>query len=177
MRAFIFAILGFFLCTYVSCKVKPGFSKEEHLKTTLNDSVPKVAANSAVRPIPDKIEIKSNSIVKVVSADWESHELKPDDVMSSKCKGWRLSNESIVAILRHGKPISMHDFHYLYYVLPCEVKGLVEIDRNQYRYRINAGSFFTISNKDSTFYFECNSPKLKNKFLMSGGNPQKDLGL
>ncbi|TWF40328.1 hypothetical protein FHW36_10410 [Chitinophaga polysaccharea] len=177
MRAFIFTVLGFIWCIYVSCKVKPGLSKEEPLKTIPSDSAPKGANSGAVKSISDKIGIKSNSIIKVESANWESHELKPDDVMYSKCKGWKLSNESIVAILRHGKPISMLDFHYLYYVLPCEVNGLVQIDSNQYRYRINAGSFFTISSKDSTFYFECNSPEFKNKFLMSGGNPQKDLGL
>ncbi len=90
-------------------------------------------------------QTKPNSIIKIVSTKYELSNSKPDDMMVSKCKEWSLSDKSIISIFRHGKPISMHDFHYMYYVLPCEVKGSVQIDSNIYKYRINAGSFFTIS--------------------------------
>lgn len=168
MRTFIFPLLGFILCTCLACKTKTGLTNEKSLKRS---------DNGDVNESHGKIVIKSNSLVKVLSTNWESQNLKPADVIYSKCMEWRLSNESIVAILKHGKPISMRDFHYFYYVLPCEVKGLVQIDSSQYSYRINAGSFFTISNRDTTLYFGCNSPEFKDKFLMEGDNPDTDQGL
>jgi len=119
-----------------------------------------------------KIEIKPNSIINVKSTNWTLNEAPPDDIMVSKCKNWSLSPASIVTIIKSGESINMHDFSYLYYVLPCEIKGQIEIDSSLYSYRVNAGSFFTISNEDTTYFYGCNSPQCRKFFLMGGGNPK-----
>jgi hypothetical protein len=122
-----------------------------------------------------EIEIKPNSIIKVKSISWVLNEAIPDDSMVYECKRWSLSAGSIETIFKNGEPINMHDFSYLYYVLPCEVKGSVEIDSALYSYSVNAGSYFTISNEDTTYFYGCNSPVCRKFFLMEGGDPKRDI--
>ncbi|MGE7776361.1 hypothetical protein ACQKLP_16655 [Chitinophaga sp. NPDC101104] len=122
-----------------------------------------------------KIALTPNSVIKVKSINWVQKDARPNDSMVYKCKNWSLTHESIETILKNGAPIDMHDFSYLYYVLPCEVKGSVEIDRELYSYSINAGSFFTISNDDTTNFYGCNAPTCKKFFLMQGGDPKRDI--
>ncbi|WP_126246351.1 hypothetical protein [Chitinophaga rhizosphaerae] len=122
-----------------------------------------------------KIALTPTSVIKVISITWALKDATPNDSMVYKCKNWSLTNESIETILKNGDPIDMHDFSYLYYVLPCEVKGSVEIDRKLFSYSINAGSFFTISNDDTTNFYGCNAPACKKFFLMEGGDPKRDI--
>lgn len=122
-----------------------------------------------------KIALTPNSVINVKSINWAKKDAKPNDSMVYKCKNWSLTHESIETILKNGTSIDMHDFSYLYYVLPCEVKGSVEIDHELYSYNINAGSFFTISNADTTNFYGCNAPACKKFFLMEGGDPKRDI--
>ncbi|RPE09007.1 hypothetical protein EGT74_18525 [Chitinophaga lutea] len=122
-----------------------------------------------------KVEMKPNSIINVKSISWVLNEAMPDDSMVNECKRWSLSAGSIETIFKNGEPINMHDFSYLYYVLPCEVRGAVEIDSALYSYTVNAGSYFTISNEDTTYFYGCNSPVCKKFFLMEGGDPRRDI--
>jgi len=122
-----------------------------------------------------KLEIKKSSIITLQSVNQILKKAPAGDGIITKCKEWNLSPSSIVTILRNGQVINTHDFSYLYYVLPCEVKGEVEIDSSLYTYKINAGSFFVLSNADTTYYFGCNNEKCRKFFLMPGGNPKRDL--
>ncbi len=171
----IFTIIACFLlsCESGPGETKQGGSKRVHTQRTIADSLFQFSNKTAVgKLIPEKIEVKRQSAIKIVSAQKAIEGAKYEELIS-KCREWNLSNESITMILKHGKPINMHDFHYLYYVFPCDIKGIVQIDSCIYRYRINAGSFFTISSIDSTYYFECNAPEYRKFFLMTGGDPRK----
>ncbi|MEZ2445887.1 hypothetical protein AB6805_29435 [Chitinophaga sp. RCC_12] len=174
MKLAIFILFICLISLCIACKVKPGFANEELQQPTANDSPINRYTNTLTTQLsPVKIEIKPNAIIRIISADRELNDSTSDDAIITRCKEWSLSSTAITTIFKHGRPISMHDFHYLYYVLPCEVKGIVQIDSSMYKYSVNAGSFFTISNRDTTCYFECNSPRCGKFFLMAGEDTEQ----
>jgi hypothetical protein len=165
---------------FISCSGKRQSSslayKEEKKQIKINDQDTTSISGTLKTQISSKvIKIDSNSLIKVISMTKVENKAHNDDEMSVKCKDWNLSDHQISKIIKDGHSINMHDFSYLYYVLPCEIDGEISIDGAIYRYKLNAGSFFTISNSDTTYYFGCDDKKSKGLFLMTGGDPGRDL--
>jgi len=95
------------------------------------------------------------------------------DEFDSLCQTWTLSQNDILEIIKYSKPISMHDFMYLYNVLPCEVKGKLKVGDKEYNYVINAGSFMKLSSNDKTYYYGCTAEECEKYFLSTGGDPNR----
>ncbi|HEY0612719.1 MAG TPA: hypothetical protein VGD35_23745, partial [Chitinophaga sp.] len=127
-------------------------------------------------PLEEKVaelHLTNHSAIQVMSAIRQSKDTTSNGEAVPACKDWNLSDAAILTILKNGKAMNAHDFHYLYDVLPCEIDGVVEIDSSRYNYTINAGSFFLLYDEDSTYYFECREPAFKKFFLVDGGDPGK----
>lgn len=122
------------------------------------------AAVINIHPAP-KLVIRPDAVIDVQSATPVLNKASEGDDMIPQYKTWNLSPASVAAIIKHGEPIDMHIFHYQYLVLPCEVKGEVKIDSSMYSYTVNAGSYFTISNTDTSYYFACDAVSCKKFFL------------
>ena len=118
----------------------------------------------------DKVR-KDVSIISINKED-----TKEDDEFRTSCEKWTLDKAAIMKIVALSKPISSHDFMYLYYVLPCEIKGKLVVDNTTYDYIINAGSFMKLSYGDTTYYYDCSDKEIEKYFLSKGGNPKRDLG-
>lgn len=91
------------------------------------------------------------------------------------CKDWKLNKKDIVQIMRSSVPINNHDFMYLYDVLPCLVEGTLQTGGKKYTYSVNAGSFMTLSNGDTTYYYGCSAKECEKYFLTTGGDPARDM--
>lgn len=172
-------IFSFFIpalsCMLIYCGARNHTDNKEKDSTNIKIPGNAVPADSLEALSTKRVEINAVSILEVKSMNLALDETIPDDSMLMECKKWKLTAASIKDILKNGAPISMHELSYLYYVLPCEVKGLIEIDSALFSYSVNAGSYFTISNKDTTFFYGCNASACKKYFLMEGGDPKRDI--
>lgn len=175
MKQLIFFVLCGLVNVLISCRTKPYVAENKQQSDKDQEVTVTKHSDTATKQNLKRLEFKKGSIIDLQSDNWTLKDVPVGDEMISKCKEWRLSPSSIVTILRNGEAINTHDFSYLYYVLPCETNGTVEIDSSLYTYKINAGSFFILSNADTAYYFGCNSEKCRKFFLMPGGNPKRDL--
>ncbi len=66
-----------------------------------------------------------------------------------KCEAWNLTDEKINYFMQHSKPISGHEWHYIYYTLPCEISTTITRNDSIFRIDINAGGWaFLFFNDD-----------------------------
>lgn len=175
MRQLIFFVLCGLVNVLTSCRTKPHVAENKQQSDKNQEVTVTKHSDTTTRHNLKRLELRKGSIINLQSNNWTLKDAPAGDEMIPKCKEWRLSPSSIVTIFRNGEAINTHDFSYLYYVLPCEINGAVEIDSSLYKYKINAGSFFILSNADTAYYFGCNNGKCKKFFLMPGGNPKRDL--
>jgi hypothetical protein len=56
------------------------------------------------------------------------------------CKGWKLSKAHVREFFQKAVPVTGEEFHALYYVLPCEYAGEIELAGKTYRFVLNGGS-------------------------------------
>lgn len=114
--------------------------------------------------------------ISIIGIEKDSSASSGKSEYNSTCQGWSLDKKAVVEIIKAVRPISMHDFMYLYNVLPCEIEGKLKIGDKEYSYVINAGSFMKLSSKDTTYYYGCSAKECEKYFLSTGGDPNKDLG-
>ncbi|RFS19520.1 hypothetical protein DVR12_23075 [Chitinophaga silvatica] len=181
MKQLIYFIFLLLFSVLISCKIKPDSSMNDLECINGNDdniesTNKQLSAKNYNYQPAKKLELKKNSLIDLQSAHLHLGEISDSDEMASEYKKWNLSSSEILTILRNGEAINSHDFSYLYYVLPCEMRGSAMIDSSMYSFKINAGSYFILSNADTSYYFGCSNIKCKKYFLMTGGSPVRDLG-
>ena len=168
---------GFVFLT-LNCREKPKTSVQKITGDQEVDSISGVIKDNMINKfqkdtsIPYKpIDLKAAKNINVLSADKKTSKDSIDNEYFKKCKTWTLSKNDIKTIIRFLKPIDKHEFSYVYYVLPCEITGLIEIDNQKFTYVINAGAYMKLTNSDTTFTYGCNSKYCNKYFLVEGGTP------
>lgn len=139
------------------------FSNPDSLPTTKTKTTDsfKVARNKLTVELLKKIKT-----IEVLTIDKENRRIaSTGEDMGDKCDKWDLNKTNIEKILKASKPISTHEWHYLYDVIPCYYYGEVKINKQVFSYSINAGSFINISNADTGFLLGCTDKKLEKYFL------------
>lgn len=87
---------------------------------------------------------------------------KHDDTDSSYnytdiCAKWSLTSDEAKAVLEDSRVINNSELHYQFSFFKCQYIGQLNQANKTYKFSVNAGSWFTISNTDSTVrygYFE-----------------------
>jgi hypothetical protein len=95
----------------------------------------------------------------------------PDTLM---CSGWTLDANEIKRIIKGIEPLDAHVWHHAYDVYPCIVDGQLKQGNIKYNFSINAGSYLTISNKDTTLLFGDEEKKFEKVFLSSRWTEEDD---
>jgi hypothetical protein len=85
---------------------------------------------------------------------------------TSMCKGWTIEKENIAKILKESEPMNGEDWHHLFDVLPCVLRGQILQDGRPYGVEVNAGSWLYISSQDTTLIFG-SFEKKNEKFFVS----------
>jgi transposase len=76
-----------------------------------------------------------------------------------------LNREQLEKIIKHGKPIDGHTWHYDFLVLACSKYAKVAQQQREYSIEINAGSYFTVIGQDSSMRFGNYNKKDEQYFL------------
>lgn len=165
-----------FILLILSCQDQPKFAGQKEASISKADSVFSVTKDSMIGVFQKDIsrqylpvDFEAAKTINVLSADKKTHADSEDNEYLRKCETWELRESDIKRIVRFLKPIDQHDFSYLYYVLPCEFNGEIEVDNQTYSYVINAGAFMKLTNTDTTFIYGCDSRKCNKFFLVEGG--------
>lgn len=167
----------FVFCTFLcfSCNERPDESKSPTDSSRLHSTLLEVEDNvneensDTVLPIKKTIELHRAKNIDIISIEKRVEQDSGENDFSKKCKVWNLRKTDIEQIVRLSQLIDSHEFHYLYYVLPCELKGLLKIDNQQFHYTINAGAFVKLSNSDTTFILGYQKKNWRKFFLTEGG--------
>ena len=69
------------------------------------------------------------------------------DVDTLSCSQWKLNSLDIEKVINESKPISVHEWHYIYGHLPCEYQGKLLQGSEEFEFSINAGGWMKIYNK------------------------------
>jgi hypothetical protein len=167
--------LGVVFLTF-NCRENPKTSVQKITDGQEVDSTPvgikdnkinKLQEDTSIQQKP--IDLKAAKNINVLSADKRTGNDSVDIEYFKKCSMWTLSKNDIKTIMRFLKPIDNHEFHYVYYVLPCEMTGLMEIDNQKFTYVVNAGAYMKLRNSDTTFTYGCESKRCNKYFLVKGG--------
>ena len=94
-----------------------------------------------------------------INSDYPSSD--PD---TSYCSEWRLTRTEVSRVLKDMKPITGHEWHYLFEHYPCVYRGTLEQHDQIFEFAINGGSWLTISS-DTTVYFGDTEGKFEQLFL------------
>lgn len=81
------------------------------------------------------------------------------------CSGWTLNEDQVKTVIASGKAINGREWHYLYSVLPCDLRGSISQGGKTYGLYINGGAYYTLSDQDSTWMFGCMDPDLDSLFV------------
>lgn len=84
------------------------------------------------------------------------------------CDTWHIDKKAAYYIFRHAEIMTTYDLHSSFSVFPCYETGKVKIGDKKYSYSINGGSWFTLSTKDTTYYYGCVLDTSNNKYFLSG---------
>lgn len=121
-----------------------------------------------------KVDISTKTSI-VIKSIKKTINLTDRNAYSARCNDWMLDSADIVNVMHHSHSIDQTEFSYLYYVLPCEINGLVLVDGKKYLYKVNGGSFFSIVTRDAEFYFGCSADVCSQWFVETGGDVKRDL--
>jgi hypothetical protein len=92
---------------------------------------------------------------------------------TAKCRTWKLTAANIEQIIKNGEPIDGTTWDLQFSIFAC-VKDVKILQRGQvYDVSINAASFFSISNADSTILFGDYKKADRKFFLASGERPEE----
>lgn len=175
------------ICLVVASIIIYGCNANDVNKSVATDSKYKKLQDTLDRSFSFKGKSSSNidSLVKIIksgrdsililSCSKKSNFDSIENEFYSKCKNWELNALTVKEILKRVVPITSHELHYLYYVLPCEMKGKLKINEEVFDYTLNAGSFVTLSNSDTTLIFGIKGKATEKFFLVNGGDSGNDL--
>jgi hypothetical protein len=83
---------------------------------------------------------------------------------------WEMTPEKLPAVLKTAEPIDGNTWHYQFAVLPCEYSGILKIGDKRYKIWINAGSYASLTSKDTSLLFGFYEKKYEPLFLIPAGN-------
>lgn len=118
-----------------------------------------------VKAVAQNNIVTDTTILRVEKVHADTTDLKFYD----KCIDWSLSKKQIKEVLGLSKVITGHEFHYLYYVLPCHLEGELTMNGVEYEFNLNSGSFIHLQSSDTSFYMGCADKKCEPFFLEKGG--------
>ena len=129
-----------------------------------DNAITSVKSRNAVKNInhPRKLfdQTQPFEIIKLsINSDYPSSD--PD---TSYCSEWRLTRTEVSRFLKDMKPITGHEWHYLFEHYPCVYRGTLEQHDQIFEFAINGGSWLTISS-DTTVYFGDTEGKFEQLFL------------
>jgi hypothetical protein len=113
----------------------------------LGSSLLSAAANAEPDPpLPVVAEAaRVHGSLKVLSMTLQ---VTPDSTIT--CTGWKLTKADVREFFQKAAPVPGEEFHNLYYTLPCDYKGKLELAGATYDFVINAGWFGTLTTTGST---------------------------
>jgi hypothetical protein len=131
-------------------------------KTDQISTVPKDPANTTKSKVDTTLNLRKISI-----ATNQFNNKRPFNIISfqneivsnstgtdtSKCRTWKLTEKNITDIIQHSESIDGTIWDLSFVVLRCGISGILSQDNFEYKFSINAGSFFSISNSDTTLLF------------------------
>lgn len=87
-----------------------------------------------------------------------------NEKLYNKCHEWKIDSINTVLFFQNSTQISSIEKHNLFYTLPCEVEGIIEINDTIFDYTINSASWCELRYKNK-FYkylgcFQCGVPFL-----------------
>ena len=126
----------------------------------MRDSI-KVAINSLTAELLKKI--KTVEVLTIVKENKRIASTGED--LGDKCDKWGLNKTTIEKIIKDSKSISGEEWHLLYDVWPCDIRGKILLNLDTFSYKVNAGSYIVIWNRDTSFYYGCTDKRYKNYFL------------
>ena len=135
---------------------------------TQDDSFSQASLPEQGLPIFDK-DIEFEITESKASASYPSS--APDTIM---CKGWSLTGIAAKRVIKGFEPIDGHLWHYKYDHLPCVVEGQLSQNGKDYKFSINAGSWLTITSKDTTLYFGDEEKEFEKHFMSSVWTEEDD---
>lgn len=75
------------------------------------------------------------------------------DTAVSRCSGWNVSNSAIEKIIKNAEPIDGTTWDFSFLVLACTQSVTIVQKGQPFNIELNAGSFFTVNNGDSTVLY------------------------
>ena len=142
---------------------KPIFKAGDSLSainTRVKDTI-KIARNSLTEELLKKI--KTVRVLTIVKENKRIASTGED--LGDKCDKWGLNKTTIEKIIKDSKSISGEEWHLLYDVWPCNIRGKILLNLDTFSYKVNAGSYIVIWNRDTSFYYGCTDKRYKNYFL------------
>ena len=83
----------------------------------------------------------------------ETHDYPSSETDTTICETWTLNVKDIEKIIKESETISGPDWHHLFDHLPCSITGQLKQTNRTYGFQLNAGSWLTVMNNDTTIYF------------------------
>ncbi|MGS2762811.1 hypothetical protein [Sinomicrobium sp. M5D2P9] len=133
---------------------------------------------------PSRVQIQKNSItdLKKIIDQIEILSLKKANNYPSSlkdttiCKEWKLDKRVVKEILGHSRPITPHEWNYLFEQLPCTYSGKLKYQEKTYSFTINSGAWFTtdLLSSDSLFGYGCFDKECQKYFLSNAWNPEEE---
>ena len=87
-------------------------------------------------------QLKDNQIL-LLTKESAPYEQSSGDY--EECKGWSISEKTIKYVMKHSKMIDFRELHDMFDVYPCVVKGTLTYKGESYFYRVNAGSWWELT--------------------------------
>jgi hypothetical protein len=84
---------------------------------------------------------------------------------TTQCLSWTLSISDIKIIIKDSRQINGPEWHHLFGHFPCDIKGHLKQNNEDFEFHINAGSWLTVNSKDTSIYYGSFDPKYKHLFL------------
>jgi hypothetical protein len=86
---------------------------------------------------------------------------------TSICLDWQLSKPDIKTIIKGSRPISGHEWHYLFGHYPCTQEGELLQGARKFKYSINSGGWLNIGSADTTLLLGSFNSRNNSLFLDS----------
>lgn len=110
----------------------------------------------------------------IFTKDAAESNIDNNDPLAIEIKKWTLDTTQIKSILKGFKPVNGPDIHYRYLTFYPQMSGEVTINGKVYRMNINAGSYFILTNKDTSYLFGDETKRFRKLFLTGADEERYD---
>jgi hypothetical protein len=100
---------------------------------------------------PINLSVAKN--IEILSAKKVMAEDNTSGQYYEKCNEWSLTIDEIKKIIIGSKPISSEMVNLTYWNMPCKMEGEINVNNVKFNYKVNAGAWSVLFNKDTAFYF------------------------